>query len=309
MSTLSLASVPWDTNPSLATRPASERALAKVNLSLRVKGRRRDGYHELESLVAFADFGDELRFDPAGEAGLSIDGPFARAIVGFNLVETAAQAVRGWYGAHLPGRFTLTKRIPVAAGLGGGSADAAAAIRALARAYRLPLEDIRDLPGLAAAIGADVPVCLAQVPSWMRGLGERVEPLQRLCPLPVVLVNPGAALATRDVFRALSAPDYDGGADNSEEGDRPVAFETVDAAAAFLIERPNDLEAPAKTLAPVVSEVLDVLRRERGCLLARLSGSGPTCFGLFSSREESQTVASRIAGNHTGWWVTPAMLG
>jgi 4-diphosphocytidyl-2-C-methyl-D-erythritol kinase len=285
-----------------------EKARAKVNLSLHVLGRRPDGYHELDSLVAFAGFGDDLEFSReagGGAARLRVEGPFAGAIEGHNLIEAAADTVAGWFGRALPGQFTLTKHIPVAAGLGGGSADAAAAIRALARAFDLDLRAVPNLAEAAARIGADVPVCLHQTASWMRGIGEILRPLDRFPEIPAVLVNPRVPLSTRDVFRALSAPPLDPGRASPAA---PNAFEDAEAVIRFLAHRSNDLEAPATRLAPVVGAVLSELRQDRDCALARLSGSGPTCFGLYLSSAQAASAALRLRASHPAWWVMPTAL-
>lgn len=283
----------------------SETARAKVNLSLQVLGKRDDGYHELDSIVAFAEFGDEVLFDPRGEPGFSIAGPFATALDGPNLIETAADALRAWFGKALPGRFTLTKRIPVAAGLGGGSADAAAAIRAMARAYELAVEATPEFHAYLAKIGADVPVCLSQAPSRMTGIGEIVTILPRFIEMPVVLVNPGVPLSTREVFAALGARHF-------QQSDAPAttapAWTDADAAIEDLLQRHNHLEAPAMQLRPVIAEVLAALRSQPLCRLARLSGSGPTCFGVFASPAQAEDAAARIANGNQRWWVQATAL-
>ncbi len=282
-----------------------ERARAKVNLTLHVKGRRADRYHELESLVVFADVCDELTFSPSPETSLVLDGPFAGLVDGENLVLKAKRAVSGWLGKEIGGEFRLKKNIPVAAGLGGGSSDAAAAIRALLAVYDSS-SDARRFIERSAAIGADVPVCLQNSASWMCGLGERVTPVRGLAPLPAILANPRIKLSTADVFRTLNAAPLSPG----ETATLPACpgWKTPEEAAAWLKDGRNDLEAPAIALEPAVEGVLNTLRRLDGCLLARLSGSGPTCFGVFTSGEDAANAAQEIARAHPNWWVSPATL-
>jgi 4-diphosphocytidyl-2-C-methyl-D-erythritol kinase len=278
----------------------ADRARAKVNLTLHVLGRRSDGYHELDSLVAFADIGDVLEVDTGGERGLAIDGPFAARIEGENLIERAvALALAAWPGAR-SGRFRLTKNLPVAAGLGGGSADAAAALRLLSHA-NAGLAGEPDWPTLARQLGADVPVCLASRLSHMGGIGERVTVLPPGEPLPAVLVNPMVPLSTAEVFRALRA-----GAVSWERA--ATSYSRRDAGLRAILAGRNDLEAPAVRLCPVIAEVLDELRAS-GALVARLSGSGPTCFGLFEDEARAGRAARRIARSRGAWWVRPSMLG
>ncbi len=289
----------------VAAGSVSETARAKVNLTLHVKGKRADGYHELESLVVFADVCDELVFTPAPEDRLSLEGPFAALVDGENLVLKAKRAVAYWLGVTINAHFRLKKNIPVAAGLGGGSSDAAAAIRALVTAYDRP-ENAKSFIKQSAAIGADVPVCLQNSAAWMCGLGERVTPLSGLGPLPAILVNPRIKLSTAAVFKILNAKPLP----QQEAGPPPPfpGWNAPEEAVAWLKEGRNDLEAPAIALEPAVASVLETLRRLDGCLLARLSGSGPTCFSLFSTAESATRAAQKIAQNHPGWWVQAATL-
>jgi 4-diphosphocytidyl-2-C-methyl-D-erythritol kinase len=298
-----------------------ELAPAKVNLTLEVLGRRADGYHELRSVVVFADIGDTLTFTPGGELRLETDGPFAQAVEGQNLVMKAAFALRNSGFIFPDGAFHLEKRLPVAAGLGGGSADAAAALRALFRAGGSGALEARrqtpftsgpvmdDLVRLAASIGADVPVCLLGRAAVMEGIGERLRPLPAAPSLPAVLVNPGVKLSTREVFMELNAPcltEEKLTAAGSEAFELPASLEEL---TDFLAARRNDLEASAKNLAPAVVETFAALRRCAGCLLARLSGSGPTCFGIFRSQEQARAAALEIAEAHPGWWSAAVTLG
>ncbi len=278
-------------------------ARAKINLSLRVLRRREDGYHELESLVAFADVGDKLSFMPSGALGLDIEGPYG-ADCGEprgNLVFKAVAALAAQVD-DTPlelGRFVLTKNLPVASGIGGGSADAAAALRLLALANGLTEDDPR-LRIAAAMVGADVPVCLASRARMMRGIGEMLGPVLDLGELPAVLVNPGVALATKDVFKAVRVNERAGAT-----GEVPTAR---DALITWLAQQGNDLEAPALSLQPIVAEVLAALRGLPGCRLTRMSGSGATCFGLFESVDGASAAAKRLSEKQPGWWVRATRL-
>lgn len=280
----------------------TEIAPAKINLTLRVLGRRADGYHELESLVAFADLADRLTLEPGKPLSLDVTGRFAAASgsVADNLVLKAVAALRQRMPAAKAGRFLLEKNIPVAAGVGGGSADAAAALRLLARANGLSLDDPR-LMEAASAVGADVPVCLESKARIMRGIGEQLSPPADLPPLFAVLVNPGVAVATRDVFARLVIRQNGGPALTAP----PRGFdETI----AFLKRHGNDLAEPAIACAPVIAEVLTVLAATAGCPLARMSGSGATCFALYASAGEAASAAKTLQASHDAWWVTPAVL-
>ena len=283
----------------------SETARAKVNLTLHIKGKRPDGYHELESLVVFADVCDDLVFTPASEDRLSLEGPFAGLVDGENLVLKAKRSVASWLGVPLSGHFQLKKSIPVAAGLGGGSADAAAAIRALLKVHGGPSDAGRFIER-SATIGADVPVCLHNGAAWMCGLGERVTPVSGLAPLPALLVNPRIKLSTAAVFKTLNAKPL-----KPEEAGPPPSFpgcRVPEEAVAWLEKGRNDLEAPAIALEPAVQGVLDTLRGLKGCLLARLSGSGPTCFGIFSCEDDAARAAREIERSQRGWWVQATTL-
>jgi 4-diphosphocytidyl-2-C-methyl-D-erythritol kinase len=289
--------------------PASltEPAPAKVNLTLRVLGRRPDGYHDLESLVAFARVGDRLDFTPGVPLSLDISGPFAAAAgnLADNLVLKAARELARLAGGLVLGRFALVKDLPVAAGLGGGSADAAAALRLLARANGLAPDDAR-LSAAARATGADVPVCLDPRPRVMRGIGEILSAPLDLPPLPAVLVNPGVPLATKDVFAALAAAPP-----KSAEGFDVTALSatSVEGTLAALAGGANDLEHAAIALCPAVADVLAALAATPGCRLARMSGSGATCFGLYANEHVAAEAAHALAGAPRDWWVRATMLG
>lgn len=283
-----------------------EDAPAKVNLTLRVLGRRADGYHDIESLVAFADFGDRLTLAPGGPLKLTLGGLRA-AQAGDdadNLVLKAAHALDARIPGIVSGAFHLDKSLPVAAGIGGGSADAGAALRLLARANDLARDDPR-LHDAARATGADVPVCLDPRPRLMCGIGEKLSPALALPRLAAVLVNPGTALATKAVFAGWTP------------GGKPAAPLAIGTLATLdreqflqaLANEPNDLEAAAIKLAPVVADVLARLRALAGCRLARMSGSGATCFALFDSAAAAAAAAAALTGKYPQWWVRATMLG
>jgi 4-diphosphocytidyl-2-C-methyl-D-erythritol kinase len=287
--------------------PIVEAAPAKVNLTLRVLGRRSDGYHEIESLVAFARCGDTLRFSPGGELSLTVRGPTA-ALAGDNtdnLVLKAARALAARSSGVTLGAFELDKQLPVAAGLGGGSADAAAALRLIARANNLAPNAPRFYEA-ARTTGADVPVCLDPRSRVMRGIGELLsEPLD-LPRLPAVLVNPGAALATKAVFAGWKPAAMPAVALDQSALAKITSRESL---LRFLAMQVNDLEAPAVAIAPVVAEVLAVMRGLAGCALARMSGSGSTCFALFKNAAEATIAAETLHARYPRWWVRPTALG
>jgi 4-diphosphocytidyl-2-C-methyl-D-erythritol kinase len=288
-----------------------EHGRAKVNLTLRVMGRRTDGYHDLESVVAFADCADRLTLTPGPELHLETTGPLAEACgePADNLVLKAAKLLAGRVPELKLGQFTLDKVLPVAAGIGGGSADAAAALRLLARLNGLALDDAR-VREVALATGADVPVCLASYACDMTGVGETLLPLN-VPELPCVMVNPRVPVATRDVFQALGL----------RNGELLVGVTDVIRAAAWpeqgasiadwigvLKGVPNDLEAPAMRIQPAVGEVLSALRASGDVLLARMSGSGATCFALFSDRVQAERAAQTLRADHPQWWVHAGTL-
>ncbi len=283
----------------------TEQAPAKINLTLRVTGRRADGYHRLESLVAFADLADTLTLQPGGEEGLKIAGPFAAASgpVAGNLVLKALAALRARFAGLKAGRFLLEKNIPVAAGIGGGSADAAAALRLLAHYNGLAADDAR-LSAAAPAIGADVPVCLDPRARIMRGVGEELSAPLDLPALPALLVNPGVTLATRAVFAGFAAAaDWAGTASLADVPREPAAL------IEWLGRHGNDLTASAIACVPLIAEVLKALSALPGARLARMSGSGPTCFALFASAAAAAAAAQRLKTERKDWWVHPTTLG
>ncbi len=265
----------------------TEIAHAKLNLALHVRARRPDGYHELETLFAFVDYGDVLRVAPADAPAFRVTGPFAKALSGEgdNLVTRAAvrfaEAFGG--GAHA---IELEKHLPVASGIGGGSADAAATLRALARLHDVAPDDPR-LFAIADSLGSDVPACLLGKTALGKGRGEQLEPVAGMPGTPVLLINPGVAVSTAEVFRRWD------GVDRGPLGADPLAGR-------------NDLEAPARAVAPVIGEVLETLAAQGGVTLARMSGSGATCFALFDSVEACSDAAVSIA--RPGWWSVETRL-
>lgn len=277
---------------------AAETALAraKVNLCLHVTGRRADGYHLLDSLVVFADFGDEVSVSPADRLSLTVIGPEGAGLDAGpdNLCLRAAKAFGLPHGAAI----TLEKKLPVASGIGGGSADAAAVLVALSRLWRVPLPAAKTV----LALGADVPVCLAGQAARMRGVGERIDPIPDLPAAWLVLANPRVGVATPAVFRALSSRENPG---------LPVGlprWTSAESLAAFLHLQRNDLEPAALTVAPQIGQVLAALSGQGGCLLARMSGSGATCFGLFARQDQAADAARELHRAHPDWWVTLAPM-
>ena len=264
-------------------------APAKINLALHVTGQRADGYHLLDSLVVFADAGDRLNVEAAPRLSLRVTGPRAEGVPadGANLVLRAAE----WLAPGRGAAITLDKRLPMAAGIGGGSSDAAAAIRALCELWGQALPTAERL----AALGADVPVCLGARSARMAGIGERLAPVPALPPLSLVLVNPGVAVSTPEVFARL------------ERRDGPPlpalpCWRDAEDLAGWLEGTRNDLEEPACALVPAISEALGALRAMPGCLLARMSGSGATCFGLFAEAGAAARARDRLRSERE-WWV------
>ncbi|MCJ2052241.1 4-(cytidine 5'-diphospho)-2-C-methyl-D-erythritol kinase [Methylobacterium sp. J-070] len=285
----------------------ADRAPAKVNLTLHILGRRAaDGYHTLESLVAFAGVADRLTLDPGAPLGLTVGGPTAGPAgpTADNLVLRAARGLAARVPDLRTGAFHLVKRLPVAAGIGGGSSDAAAALRLLARLNGLPL-DHAAVVAAARETGADVPVCLDPRARMMRGVGAETGPALDLAPLPAVLINPGVPVPTAPVFKALGlvpGQSIDGAAHPAIAADLDG-----DTLVAAIAPARNDLETPALTVAPVIGDVLAALRAQ-GCRLARMSGSGATVFALFSDRRGAVRAAATLRAAHPGWWVAPTFL-
>lgn len=277
-------------------------APAKVNLTLHVTGKRADGYHLLDSLVVFAGIGDTLALAPAETLSLEVGGPTATALPHGeeNIVMRAARRLAEKAGITAGAAMVLTKRLPVAAGIGGGSADAAAALRGLSRLWNVGIS-ASEMNALALELGADVPVCLAGRPTMMTGVGESLAPAPALPPAWLVLVNPRRPLSTPAVFKARSGAFTPAQPLTEPAGDaRTLAVQ--------LAARRNDLTQAAISLEPEVGEVLALLAAQPACLLARMSGSGATCFGLFDNETDARTAAAAVAASRTGWWVAPAPL-
>jgi 4-diphosphocytidyl-2-C-methyl-D-erythritol kinase len=277
-------------------RRFEERAPAKLNLCLRITGRRPDGYHELDSCVVFTEWADRLTIVPDDRLTLELTGPFAPALAeqSDNLVLRAARRLAADAGRIPGGRLILDKRIPVSAGLGGGSADAAAALRGLNRVWDLGLST-SELLAIALELGADVPVCLLGRSAHMQGIGERLEPLE-LPALDLVLANPRRAVSTASAFAGLGPI----GAMHRSDGPPPTSrSDLLD----WLRECPNDLEAPARRLVPMIDRVLEALGQQPGCRLARMTGSGATCFGVFDDPGTAARAAAAVRRAHPEWWV------
>lgn len=286
------------------------RAPAKVNLWLNVVGKRAPvggsgGYHLLDSLVAFADLADTLEASPSGDLSLSVDGPQAGNLgdEADNLVLKAARALAAKAGVAPRAALKLTKNIPMAAGLGGGSADAAAALRMLIELWRvaLPVEELFDL---AATLGADVPMCLAGRTAQVSGVGERVAPAVALPAAAVLLVNPGAPLPTPAVFAAYARP----GAAHSRAAPLEVAPTDAATLGSSLAARGNDLTDAARAVVPAIADVLRVLSGTKGCRVAQMSGSGATCFALYDEPDTARAAMIAIRRDHAGWWTHAGTL-
>ncbi len=282
-------------------------APAKVNLTLCILGRRADGYHELDSLVVFAGCGDYLTFDAGPSLDLTVSGPTAgqAGAVADNLVLRAAKALADKVPGLIVGRFALTKELPAGAGLGGGSADAAAALRLLAEANGLALDDPRLL-AVARATGADVPVCLDPQPRVMRGIGDILSAPLALPKLGIIIVHPGIAMPTPPVFKALGLAPGERCATSEAAGPVPQEREAL---LAWLAGERNDLEPPAIGIAPAIKDVIHAIAALPGCRLARMSGSGSACFGLFDTEEAAAAAVRSLSEAHPGWWARAAGIG
>jgi 4-diphosphocytidyl-2-C-methyl-D-erythritol kinase len=272
-------------------------APAKINLYLHVLGQRADGYHLLDSLVAFADIGDRVAAEPAEHLSLTLGGPEAGALAGLgddNLVLRAARLLAGAAGRSLDAALFLDKHLPPSSGIGGGSSDAAATLRALDRLCGRPVS-ADALTALAARLGADVPACLAAQPVWVGGTGEIVEPAPGLPPAGIVLANPRRLLPTQAVFQARTGP-------FSQPGRFAPMPRDAAGLAALLATRCNDLTKAARQLVPEIAALLERLARLPGARLARMSGSGATCFALFDDRAAALAAAALLAGDMPAWW-------
>lgn len=280
-------------------KPISILAPAKINLFLHITGKREDGYHLLESLMAFAGVGDRLTAAPADTLSLTIEGPFAAGLESGpdNLVMRAAEGLADRLGARPRAHLTLKKNLPIASGIGGGSADAAATLAVLSRLWgtKTPRAELMEL---ALSLGADVPICLTGHAAMVSGIGEKIGPPIELPDAWLVLANPGIAVSTAEVFRARSAP-------FSAPGSEPdFSSNLIDA----LQLRQNDLAAPAASIAPVIDQVINELVALSGARLARLSGSGATAFAIFDTQVDAQQAAVALGERYPGWWIAVAPL-
>lgn len=282
----------------------SEAARAKINLTLHVLRRREDGFHLIESLVVFADVADRLNAGFAPQFTLDITGPFAGDLAPGedNIVLEAARAVAHGIGGVPPGaELMLEKNLPVASGIGGGSADAAATLRLLSRLWTGGSE--RGLEGIAARLGADTPMCLLSVPLRAQGIGDRLTPISGVPAIPLVLVNPGVPVVTAQVFKNLARWD------NRPLPEIPRAFKSVFELAIWLRQTWNGLDAAARAEAKVINRVLEALAADPDCLLARMTGSGPTCFGMFASPGAAHRAAVRLRVGRPEWWIAACVTG
>ncbi len=294
--------------PETLMKTVHEFAPAKINLTLHVRGRRDDGYHLIESFVAFADVGDDIAVRSNSGFDIDVSGPFAKFLEDEpeNIALEAAVSFVNGFRDRLPGvHVDLIKNLPIAAGLGGGSSDAAAVIRALSgliddEVTRTAAEQ------LAAGLGADVTVCLEPIASFMSGIGNMVTPLPPLPEVYAVLVNPGIKMLTGAVFAALAVP----GALRRDEVELLPKYPFSDAAdlAEFVRSCRNDLETPAVRMCYEIADVQEALFAQEGCLIARMTGSGATCFGLFAKQQAAIEAAQHLSENATNWWVKSCRL-
>lgn len=269
-------------------------ARAKINLYLHVLNRREDGYHELDSLFVFGDLADVIAVTPARSLSLEIEGPFGGKLSDQedNSVLRAARLLADAVQISPQTKITLTKNLPIAAGLGGGSADAAAVLRALAELWKIPSSAV-DLTLLGLGIGSDVPACLLSEPCYVGGIGEQIEPIPGLPAFPILLVNPGIELATSSVFGTF-------GREYSEAARFTEIPSTISELVSLLQTRQNDLQRPAIKKCAGIEEILNAINETEGCLLARLSGSGATCFGIFGNIVDAKQAAALL--KKRGWW-------
>ncbi len=295
-------------------------ARAKVNLSLSIAGKRSDGYHELSGLVAFADFGDSLSFAPSPGSwreeetkGVQFElaGPFAGELAATsqyaqdNLVLKALHLYEKKTGLDLSGHLLLRKNLPIASGIGGGSSDAAAVLTLLQSLTAHPVE-VQTLHEIALQLGADVPMSLAPRAQWVSGLGEICQPVFDFPPLACVLINPRVKVPTGLIFKTLNAPALS--TDHKTTIPDLASFASVGSVLDWLMTQRNDLQAPAIATAPIIADVLEVISQDKNCALARMSGSGATCFGLYRGEAEARLAADRIGNDHPDWWVVAATL-
>ena len=273
---------------------------AKINLMLHVTGKRDDGYHLLQSLVMFAAFGDNVLLEPSQEFLLKTTGEFAGEVQGENLIATASWALADACNLAPHGTITLEKNLPVGAGFGGGSSDAATAMELLARHWNCNFSTSR-LQHIATSIGSDIPACLQNAPLWMEGAGERITPIFIPFDVPVLLVNPRKPLATQSVYQNLTPP-------YAAPLSLPAGFVNLPDLVAFLYMSQNMLEAPAKKIEPEIDRVIRGISEIPGCLISRMSGSGASCFGIFLSLNACEYAEKLLRESHPEWWVKSTLL-
>ncbi|MCK0102178.1 4-(cytidine 5'-diphospho)-2-C-methyl-D-erythritol kinase [Pseudohalocynthiibacter sp. F2068] len=274
-----------------------EFAPAKINLTLHVTGQQSDGYHLIDSLVAFADIGDWVAVDKAPEMHFTVRGPRAMGVPtdDSNLVLRAADLMLSGQSASI----TLEKHLPAASGIGGGSADAAAMLRAIHKLYKQPLPSAPDI----LSLGADVPICLESKTARMQGIGEVLTPIPALPPVWVVLVNPGVEISTPRSFKALASKE------NPSMPEIIPVFKNLGEMTAWLLDQRNDLQPGAIAMEPVIGDVLAALATTKKLVLTRMSGSGATCFGLYATEEDASIATRSISVRHPEWWVATGTLG
>jgi 4-diphosphocytidyl-2-C-methyl-D-erythritol kinase len=289
-----------------ADQTVTAEAPAKINLYLHVTGKRADGYHLLDSLIAFASVGDTIEADDAEDLTLACDGPFGAALVSSmgadtdNLVLKAARLLAERADVPAQAQLTLTKRLPIASGIGGGSADAAATLHALCDLWSLALPE-RTLSVLAAKLGADVPICLHGKTAYIGGIGEIIDPAPKLPDAGILLANPGQALSTPSVFKSFKGP-------MTEANRLDAAPQDARELAQMLGARRNDLTDAAIAIVPEIATLLRALEKLPHARLSRMSGSGATCFALFDDKHAAEAAATQLAAEHPGWWVRGAAL-
>jgi len=273
-----------------------EFAPAKINLTLHVTGQRSDGYHLIDSLVAFADIGDWVTVEKSTEMHFAVRGPRAKGVPtdDSNLVLRAAGLMLTDQGTSV----TLEKHLPAASGIGGGSADAAATLRAIRRLCNQPIPSAADM----LSLGADVPVCLESETARMQGIGEILTPIAALPAVWVVLVNPGVEISTPRSFKALASKE------NAPMPETIPVFEDIGGMVAWLSEQRNDLQPGAIAMEPVIGDVLAAIATTKKLVLTRMSGSGATCFGLYATEEDASASAQTICTRHPEWWVAAGVL-
>ncbi len=286
--------------------PIHELARAKINLSLKVIGRRDDGYHLLKSLVVFAEIADRLTLVSGDEFDLRITGPFAAQIEGINLIDRVERLVKTVEPRLVSGQYHLEKMLPVSAGIGGGSADAAAAIRAIRTANPEFSNANIDWMKIAEAVGADVPVCLLQQAAIMEGVGEKVRPVEVAPDLSLVLVNSGERLSTAEIFHKLDARAIM--SEENKEGEFAQDVGTLDGLIRHMEAIGNDLEGPALSMSPKIAVIKSMLMDCDGCVYAGLSGSGPTCFALFPQDGFAREAVDRLRADNPDWWIVSTRI-